>query len=423
MKRIALETLGCKLNQAETELLARQLLSKGYQLTESPQEADIYVLNTCTVTHISDRKARNLLRSAHRCNPNAMIIATGCYAQRAPGELKEMGIVDLIMDNREKGHLIGVIESRLGTETSSSPKGWERTRSLVKIQEGCNNFCSFCIVPYSRGKEISLSADEVLESVRSSLAAGHKEVVLTGTKIGAYEQQSGGQLIGLSHLMERVLKETEVERLRLSSVQPQELTPDLLELWADDRLCRHLHIPLQSGSEAILKSMGRQYSIHEYEQAVIQVRKAIPDIAVTTDILVGYPGESEKEFDESYQFCEKIGFANIHVFPYSLRLGTRAATMPDQVEEKVRKERSQKMLKLAKRSAQQFKRQFIGRTVPVLWESKIEQDSCNGLTSNYLRVFTRTEEDLTGMILPVKLIADHTQGLLGELVDSGNLSR
>lgn len=423
MTRIALETLGCKLNQAETELLARQLQSRGYQLAESPQEADIYVLNTCTVTHSSDRKARNLLRSAHRLNPKAMIIATGCYAQRAPQKLRELGIVDLILDNREKSHVIDVIENRIGIETGSSNKCWNRTRSLVKIQEGCNNFCSFCIVPYSRGRESSLSVDEILETVRSSLSAGYKEVVLTGTKIGSYEQQKDGRLIRLSHLVERILDETEVDRLRLSSIQPQELTPDLLKLWTDDRLCRHLHIALQSGSEAILQSMGRQYSVDEYEQGIIRAREAIPDLAVTTDILVGYPGEGEKEFDESFHFCEKMAFANIHVFPYSPRLGTRAALMADQVEEKVKKERCQKMLRLARGSAKQFNGQFIGQTVPVLWESKSEPGICSGLTSNYIRVFTKTEEDLTGMISPAKLIADHTQGLLGEPVYSYSFPR
>lgn len=416
MNKIILETLGCKLNQAETESLARQLLDSGYQLAESHQEADIHVLNTCTVTHIADRKARHLLRSAHQSNPESLIVATGCYAQRAPQDLKNLGIVDLILDNREKNRLAGILEDRLGSKGNHYNGRWGRTRSLVKIQEGCNDFCSFCIVPYTRGREHSLPLDEVLEEVRARLAAGYKEVTLTGTKIGAY-RQNGGNFTDLPHLIEHILKEKEIKRLRLSSLQPQDLTPKLLNLWTDNRLCHHLHIPLQSGSEAILQGMGRGYSIDDYERAILSVREVIPDMAITTDILVGFPDEGEKEFEESYRFCEKIGFANIHVFPYSPRLGTKAARMPNQVEERVKKRRSQRMLTLAQRSAQQFEKQFLGRTMPVLWERKSKQGIWSGLTDNYIRVFTRTGENLTNRLLPAKLVAEYDHGLAGEIID------
>lgn len=421
MDKVVLETLGCKLNQAETDSLARQFLSKGYQLAESAGEADIYVLNTCTVTHVADRKARHLLRSAHRSNPGALIVAIGCYAQRAPEELRQLGIVNLILSNKQKNRLVEILENNnLSNRGARSPyKEYQsRTRSLIKIQEGCNSFCSFCIVPYTRGKERSLPLEKVIQQVKERVAAGYKEVTLTGTKIGAY-QWNGENHGSLSRLIEYILHQTGVRRLRLSSLQPQDLTPELVRLWADERLCPHLHLPLQSGSQAILQRMNRQYSIADYERAVSLVRQAIPDLAITTDILVGFPGEDAKEFEESYRFCQKMGLANIHVFPYSPRLGTAAARMPLQVEERTRKERSQRMLALAQQSAQHFRQQFLGRTMTVLWEGKSEQGVWSGLTANYLRVLARSEQVLTNRLLPVKLLAEHPQGFLGELADGG----
>lgn len=421
MDKVVLETLGCKLNQAETDSLARQFLSKGYQWAESAREADIYVLNTCTVTHVADRKARHLLRSAHRANPGALIVAIGCYAQRAPEELRQLGIVDLILSNEQKDRLVEILESNnLSNREARSPykEYHSRTRSLIKIQEGCHSFCSFCIVPYTRGKERSLPLEKVIQQIKERVAAGYKEVTLTGTKIGAY-QWNGENHGGLPRLIEYILHQTGVKRLRLSSLQPQDLTPALVRLWADERLCPHLHLPLQSGSQAMLQRMNRQYSIADYQRAVSLVRQAIPDLAITTDILVGFPGEGGKEFEESYRFCQEMGLANIHVFPYSPRLGTAAARMPHQVEGRVKKERSQRMLALAQQSAQHFRKQFPGRTMTVLWEGKSEQGVWSGLTSNYLRVFLKSKRQLTNRLLPVKLVAEHPQGLLAELANGG----
>ncbi len=418
MTKVALETLGCKLNQAETESLAKQLLNGGYQLAELPEEADVYVLNTCTVTHIADRKARHLLRSARRSNSEALIIAIGCYAQLASRELRQLGIADLTLHNKEKDHLVEILENRLGnTGNKGNPNNgrWGRTRSFVKIQEGCDDFCSFCIVPYTRGRERSLPQEDVLSEVRARSASGYKEVTLTGTKIGSY-RQNGENSAGLPSLIEAILKEKELERLRLSSLQPQDLSPELIKLWNDRQLCPHLHIPLQSGCQTILERMERGYSIDDYEKAISMVREAIPNLAITTDILVGFPGEGEKEFEESYSFCEKTGFANIHVFPYSPRLGTKAVHMPHQIEERTKKSRSQRMLTLAKRSARQFGERFLGQTMPVLWERKSEQGIWSGLTDNYLRVFTNSDEDLTNRLIMTKLVAEHARGLLGELI-------
>jgi threonylcarbamoyladenosine tRNA methylthiotransferase MtaB len=422
MSRVALESLGCKLNQAEIEALADRLVSWGHVLTGSAGEADVYVLNTCTVTHIADRKSRQALRSARRANPQARVIATGCYARRSPEELGRLGVVDVILGDAEGDSLVGAIEghghARSTGLTGDATGHRGRTRSLVKIQEGCSDYCSFCVVPYTRGPGRSRTLDEILAEVKDRVAKGHQEVVLTGTKLGDYRSNGHGST-GLPELIRRILAETKVERLRLSSLQPGDLTPELITLWHNVRLCPHLHLPLQSGSDAILRQMHRPYSLAEYESAVCQVRDAIPDLSVTTDILVGFPCEGEDEFEEGYRFCERMGFAGIHVFPYSKRPGTAAATMPGQIDDKVRKNRSVKMMALGKRSARQFRSQFLGRTMTVLWEDSSGEGLWSGHTANYLRVHAKSDEGLAGRILAVKLVGEYADGLRGEMVNGG----
>jgi len=405
--RVALDSLGCKLNQADTELLARQFTEAGYRLVSPVGEADVYILNTCTVTHIADRKSRHLLRLAYRRNRNALLIAIGCYAERAPQELAQIEGVDLVLGNEQKPHLVQLLEEtgRLGRplsvqrdSTNSSHIGF-RTRALVKVQDGCNSFCAYCIVPLVRGREKSLPVDQVVTEVKHRIANGYKEVVLTGTEIGSYSYNG----VNLRGLLEHILAETDVVRLRLSSLQPQEISPELIKLWRDERLCRHFHLSLQSGSDSVLRRMRRCYSISDYLQSVSLIRAQVPEAAVTTDIIVGFPGETEAEFEESYNFCWQSEFARIHVFSYSPREGTQASQMPHQVAAQVKKERSQKMLALAKESAQSFSQQFIGKTMPVLWEKRSGDDLWSGHTDNYIKVYTRSNKDLTNKLLPVKL--------------------
>jgi threonylcarbamoyladenosine tRNA methylthiotransferase MtaB len=422
MSKVALESLGCKLNQAETEALADRLVSRGHVLTGSAGEADVYVLNTCSVTHIADRKSRQALRAARRANPQARVIATGCYARRVPEELGRLGVVDAIVGGAEDGELVSAIEShghvRTIGRTGDSTGGWSRTRSLVKIQEGCRDFCSFCVVPYTRGPGRSRTVDEILAEVKDKAARGHQEVVLTGTKLGDY-RSNGRASAGLPELIRRILAETKVERLRLSSLQPADLTPELIMLWGNDRLCPHLHLPLQSGSDTILRQMHRPYSLAEYESAVCQARDAIPDLSITTDILVGFPGEGQDEFEEGYRFCKRIGFAGMHVFPYSKRPGTAAATMPGHVDDKVKKQRSARMISLGNRSARQFRSQFLGRTMVVLWEDNSGEGLWSGHTANYLRVYAKSDEGLAGRILAARLVGEYADGLRGEMVNGG----
>ena len=414
---VALETLGCKLNQAESESMARQLAAAGYRVVQPSDGADVYILNTCTVTHVADRKSRHLLRLARRRNPNALIVAIGCYVERATEELAGVEEVDITLDNEEKAFLVHVLNQAglMDTALAIDPSPMLRTRSMVKIQEGCNQFCSYCIVPFVRGRERSVSPEQIVDEVEARVAIGYREVVLTGTQIGAY---SPGLELGLR----RVLAESDVARLRISSLQPQDLSPQLITLWDDQRLCRHLHLPLQSGSDRVLERMRRRYSTADYEQAVTMVREAIPDIAITTDIMVGFPGESEEEFEQSYRFCQRMGFANIHVFPYSERPGTAAAQMTDKVPEGVKKERSAVMLGLARESALRFRQQFLGRTMAVLWEQETEEEVWSGLTDNYIRVFTKSSQRLENRLVETSITDWRNGDLWGELCTGKPLS-
>jgi len=421
--KVALDTLGCKLNQAETELLAKQLAEAGYRLVSPSNEADVYILNTCTVTHIADRKSRHWLRLAHRRNPDALLVATGCYAQRAPQELAQIEGVDLVLGNDEKPHLLRLLEECgclsnpvRGQVDSASNNHYDdfRTRALIKVQDGCHSCCAYCIVPLVRGREKNIPVDQVVAEVRHRIANGYKEVVLTGTKIGSYSYNG----VNLKGLLKHILAETEVTRLRLSSLQPQEISSELVELWQDERLCRHFHLSLQSGSNEVLGRMKRQYSTGDYEQSVSLIRALVPEAAITTDIIVGFPGETDEEFQESYNFCRQMEFARIHVFPYSPRQGTEAARMPHKVSDKIKKERSQKLLALARESTQNFSQQFLGTTIPVLWEKQTD-GIWSGLTDNYIKVYTKSDEDLTNKLLPVKLVEIKEDGVWGR--DTNNL--
>ncbi len=416
--KITFHTLGCKLNQAETELLTRQSAEAGFDIV-SGDEADVYVLNTCTVTHIADRKSRHLLRLWRKRNPEALLIATGCYADRAPQELVQAG-ADIVVSNEQKMHLLELIKDKYVPLAHCSPErfiadGAGRVRSFIKIQDGCNDFCAYCIVPKVRGREYCLPVAEIIGEVKARVSVGYKEVVLTGTKIGAYRHNGAN----LKQLVEQILVDTGVERLHLSSLQPQDISPELLSLWHNHRLCHHFHLALQSGSDAVLKRMNRHYSVADYREAVSLIRKTVPDAAITTDIIVGFPGESDEEFEGSYRFCQEIDFANMHVFVYSTRPETVAARMPGQVNDRLKKERSLWMLELAQRSARKFSQRFLGQNMMVLCEKEVAPGSgvYSGLSHNYIRVFTESHQPLTNQFLPVRLVRIHAQGLWGEVIE------
>ncbi|HEU65514.1 MAG TPA: tRNA (N(6)-L-threonylcarbamoyladenosine(37)-C(2))-methylthiotransferase MtaB [Chloroflexi bacterium] len=440
--RVAFYTLGCKLNQAETESLANRFSQAGLQLVPPGDGADIYIANTCTVTHIADRKSRHWLRLARRINPRALIIATGCYAQRSPQELATLA--DLVVDNKEKESLVEIVMSLSLPTPSFAPErtplrhcerseaispiaATPRTRSLVKIQDGCHSPCTYCIVPEVRPREYSLPASRIIDEVKHKVALGYKEVVLTGTKVGSYKDDS----ITLRNLIQHILRETSIQRLRLSSLQPSEISPKLLDLWQDERLCRHFHLALQSGSDTVLQRMRRSYSLDQYHRTINLIKERMPGVAVTTDIMVGFPGESDEEFEQSYSFCQQAGFADIHVFPFSPRPETTAAGMPGQIKDKIKQERNRRMLELSRSSHRRFCEQFLGQTMPVLWEQEMPTSSSilgevgtspgsgiySGLTDNYIRVLAHSEKLLTNEITPVRLVKLHNQGIWGELVN------
>ncbi len=398
--KVALDTLGCKLNQAETEKLARQFLEAGYCLVPSENSADVYILNTCTVTSTADSKARRWLRLMHRRNPGARLVVTGCYAQRKPDELARIEGVSLVAGNNEKPHLLRLLQDTGCPVSPAAGSGYPRvlrTRTFINIQDGCNRSCSYCIVPSVRGQGKSRSAEDVIAEVKKRVDEGYQEVILTGTEIGAYRNG-----ISFTGLLGRILTETSVPRLRISSLQPQEISSELLDLWRDSRLCPHFHMALQSGSNRVLQSMRRRYSTADYERIACLIWDMVPDAAITTDIIVGFPGETEEEFVASYDLCRELHFARIHVFSYSSRPGTEASRMSGQISVKVKRERRWKMLALAERSADNFQKRFLGKVMLVLWETK-SNGIWSGFTGNYIRAYTKSDDDLANKLMPVKL--------------------
>ena len=429
---VAIHTHGCKLNQSDSEVLARQFQEAGFILIKSPSQADVVVLNSCTVTANSDSKARQYLRRTRRANPNALVTATGCYAERAADELSAMEAVSLVLDNRHKDNLVSAVAAKLNiaiTPVSSYPPEnvpealpleMVRSRAMVKIQEGCDQVCAYCIVPKVRGREKSIPPEEIVAEINFRAGIGCREAVLTGTQLGTY----GFDLpdINLQSLIQRVLANTKIDRLRVSSLQAQEITPELLALWSDTRLCPHFHIPLQSGSNSVLHSMRRRYDTAQFAETVQLVRETIPDAGITTDVIVGFPGEGVKEFAESYSFAESIGFSDMHVFPYSIRPGTTAAHLTGQVADGIKKERTGEMLELAGTTMRDFRLGSVGQTRSVLWKPgrpAKEAESYggwSGLTDNYLQVRTTDARDLGNEITNVKLTDLNGDWLTAEVI-------
>ena len=439
---VAIETHGCKLNQADSAVLARQFAQAGCRLVDAPAHADIVIVNTCTVTAAADAKARQALRAARRQNPQAIVIAAGCYPQRAAAELRRMPEISLVAGNQDKPQLVALAlaelarqrgprptpapgagntdtdaDTNIATDTyapvdspvNAAPAGiLRRSRAMLKIQEGCDQVCAYCIVPKVRGRERSIPADDLIAAVRAHLAGGYREITLTGTQLGAY----GFDLphINLTGLLNRILDETELPRLRVSSLQAHEITPDLLACWQNPRLCPHFHIPLQSGCDAILRAMRRRYRADDYRRAVALVRRALPDAAVTTDIIVGFPGETPAHHEASLALAAAMNFADLHLFPYSPRPGTTAYHLPAPVGDAEKRRRAAEMAAICAAGFTAYRRRQLGRTRPVLWETARPAATpgamlWSGLTDNYIRVAAETDAgvSLANRIVPARL--------------------
>ena len=415
LKKVAFYTLGCRVNQYETEVMREQFEKKGYQVTDFNDVPDIFVINTCSVTAVAERKARRVISKAAKINSEAIIAVAGSYSQTSPEVVRKIKSVDIIIGNGEKYKIVEIIEQagdKKYTEVgdimqtdrytplfASSNSG--KTRALIKIEEGCNNFCSYCIIPYARGPVRSRDEADILEEAASLANAGYKEIVLTGIHITSY-----GTDRGKAELADLLVKRHQVhgiERIRLGSL---ELTPEMNKIaeLADKlpKLCPHFHMSLQSGSDTVLKRMKRRYTSDEYLAAAKKLTEAFEGAAITTDIMVGFPGETEEEFEESRNFAEKVGFAKVHVFPYSPRRGTVAAEMSGQVPEEVKKNRAEKMQQTAARLEKNFYSYNIGKELAVLFEQEVSKNVYEGHSENYLLVRRKSANDLSGKILKVK---------------------
>lgn len=431
MPRVALMTLGCKVNQFETEVIEGLFSQKGYHIVHFDEPADIYVINTCSVTHIGERKSRQIIRRASKMNPAAVIVVTGCYAQISPDQVAAIPGVDLIIGTQDRQRIVELVEVVANKRqqvnvVSDIMQAWEfediplfsrqeRTRAFLKIQEGCDNYCTYCIIPYTRGHLRSRPMTSIIAEAEKLITAGFQEIVLTGIHLGAYGRDLGG--VTLEDVVAALLNLPGVQRIRLSSLESIEVSDGLIRLMEqDERFCRHLHLPLQAGSNQILHAMNRHYTTNDFRQQLSVLLSRIPDLAVSTDIIVGFPGETEDLFTETLDFVATLPLARIHVFPYSPRTGTPAASYSGQISESEKKRRTHAMQKLGDMLAKTYRQRFIGRQYKVLFE-QTKSGLTEGLTSNYLRVYINEipGSDIVGKIHYVTLDSLYKDGLLGTL--------
>jgi len=410
--RIRLDSIGCRLNIGEIEAMARSLAASGHVIAPSGEPADLCVLNTCTVTAIASRKSRHFIRQLRRANPEAKIIVTGCLAELEADTVEALG-VDLVIGNNAKDTLPEMLarkgwldEPDIDAAPITAPAE-SRTRAFLKVQDGCDNACTFCVVTIARGGGRSIDGDSIINEIRDLRTFGYREVVLSGVHLGSYGHDLGDSR-GLERLIRRILTETDLPRLRLSSLEPWDLDSGFFEVFSDRRLLPHLHLPLQSGCDATLKRMARKTTIEGFAALTESARGIVGDLAISTDVMVGFPGESDADFEESMATVEALGFSRLHIFRYSRRDGTRAAGMPHQIPGDIAQERSRRLHELGDKLMADFHSGFIGRQLEILWEESMDLGSTrrwSGLTGNYIRVLTETDGDidLTNEITPATI--------------------
>lgn len=435
MAKIAFYTLGCKVNQADTASMENLFLRSGHQLVSFDGEADVYIINTCVVTNTGQRKSRQTIHRAIRKNPNALIVVTGCYPQTAAEEVKTIAGVDMIIGNQDRAQIVQLVEERLAHrqtdtldavhkltastafEEMAAGDITDKTRAFLKIQEGCNQFCTYCIIPYARGPLRSRSLESIRTETQRLISAGFKEIVLIGIHLGCYgkENPDGPTLYDA---VKTVLDVPGVQRLRLGSLESVEVEPRLLTLMQEDaRFCRHLHLPLQSGCDKVLQAMHRPYTTAKFKTLLADIKTNVPDIAITTDVIVGFPGETEADFETTCKFAESCGFSKMHIFPFSARKGTPAEKFAGAVTEAVKKERADILGRIDETMHKTFMQAMVGQTAEVLFEQPAGEDYFEGLTGNYQRVFVKSGgRNLGGEILPVKITAFDGEKLLGEII-------
>ena len=400
MKTVAFITLGCKVNQYETNAMSQKLIEEGYKIVEHTQKADIYIINTCTVTNMSDRKSRQMIRRAKEINPEATIIAVGCYVQVAKKEIENIKEIDLALGNEEKVDIVkycneiiqknkkeeitDVMQSRKFAEFGETSYT-EKTRAVIKVQDGCDRFCSYCIIPYARGRVRSREPEHIIKEIKQIANEGIKEVVITGIHIASYGKDFKKDY-KLIDLLEEINKIDGIERIRLGSIEPLLITEEFVQrLVKLEKICEQFHLSLQSGCDETLKRMNRRYTTQQFEEIVKRLRKAYDNVNLTTDIIVGFPGETEEEFAKTYKFLEKIKFYKMHIFKYSPRKGTRAEQMPQQIEPQLKEERSKKLIELSDKNEKEYNSKYVGKRVEVLWEEQ-KNEIYKGHTKNYVLV-------------------------------------
>ncbi len=431
MKKVAFYTLGCKVNQYETNAMIERFIRENYEIVDFEELSDIYVINTCTVTNMSDRKSRQIIRRVKQINPNSILVVTGCYAQVASKELEKIEEIDLIVGNTEKKDIVNIVEnykkdisSKYEISDINNQKEFvdfgtttytEKTRAVIKVQDGCNNFCSYCIIPYAKGRVRSRKVESVIDEIKSIAQKGIQEVVITGIHVASYGLDFKDKNIRLIDLLEEINKVEGIKRIRLGSLEPNIITDEFVErLKKVDKICDHFHLSLQSGCTETLKRMNRKYTTGDFEKVVERLRNAFPNVALTTDIIVGFPAETEEEFNITYEYLKRIKFYKMHVFKYSQRKGTRAAVMPNQVDGNHKEERSHKLIELSNKNEEEFLDRYIGKEVYVLFEQK-EGEYIKGHTSNYLIVKVNSEK-LENRMVKVKIETREGDELIGEAV-------
>ncbi|MBH0158507.1 MULTISPECIES: tRNA (N(6)-L-threonylcarbamoyladenosine(37)-C(2))-methylthiotransferase MtaB [Fictibacillus] len=423
MPSVAFHTLGCKVNHYETEAIWQLFQAEGYERTDFDSTADVYVINTCTVTNTGDKKSRQVIRRAIRKNPDAVICVTGCYAQTSPAEIMAIPGVDVVVGTQDRSKMLTYIqqykEERMPINGVSNimkarvyeeldvPAFTDRTRASLKIQEGCNNFCTFCIIPWARGLLRSRKPEDVLSQAQQLVDSGYKEIVLTGIHTAGYGEDMKDY--SFAKLLDDLDKNISgLKRIRISSIEASQISDEVIEVMGrSDKVVPHLHIPLQSGSNTVLQRMRRKYSMEMFGERLDRLKEALPGLAITSDVIVGFPGETEEEFMETYRFIEKHKFMELHVFPYSKRTGTPAAKMEDQVPEDIKNERVHKLIALSDQLAKEYASNYEDTVVEVIPEEAFKEDTTNklyvGYTPNYLKVLFEGNEEMIGKLVKVKI--------------------
>ena len=426
MKKVSFYTLGCKVNQYETNAMAQKFKEAGYEIVDMNDDiSDICIVNTCTVTNMSDRKSRHSLRRVKEKNPSAIIAAVGCYAQVAKNDLEKMSEIDIVLGNEEKANIVQYVEKFMENhnenklieiEDIASKKEFEdmgqityteKTRAFIKVQDGCNQFCSYCIIPYARGRVRSRNAESIIKEITQIAQNGIKEVVITGIHVASYGRDLGNEN-GLIELLEKINEIEGIKRIRLGSLEPKIITEEFMQRLSKlEKMCHHFHLSLQSGCDETLKRMNRKYTTAEVKEIIERLRRYYDDVMLTTDIIVGFPGETEEEFETTYQFLKEVKLYKMHVFQYSPRKGTRAAVMPNQIDGNIKEARSKKLIELSNENQKMYNQQLVGKDVEVLFEDREVEDGITyfrGHTQNYILVKYKTDENLENTLKKVKIL-------------------